>query len=110
MINVTTEAQTRLGQFLTDNKAPRNVRVFFPSTGCGGVGLLSLTVDEPNAGDFSVTIGDIVYCINRELQEVTGGVKIDFKDTGLDSGFVVDSEKILPVLDPDCGPTCGGCC
>ena len=109
MINVTTEAQTRLAQFLTEKKAPRNVRVFFPSAGCGGGGLLSLTVDEPNEGDFQVTVGDIVYCINLKLQEVTGGVKIDFKDNGLDSGFVVDSEKILPAVDSDCGG-CSGCC
>ncbi|MDR2386841.1 MAG: hypothetical protein LBE80_04550 [Deltaproteobacteria bacterium] len=109
MITITPEAQSRLDKFLTDHQAPRNVRVFFPSSGCGGGGLLSLTVDEPNEGDFSTTVGDIVYCINRKLQEVTGGVKIDFQDNGFDSGFVVDSEKILPAVDSDCGG-CSGCC
>jgi Fe-S cluster assembly iron-binding protein IscA len=109
MITITPEAHERLSKFLTDNKAPRNVRVFFPTASCGGSGLLSLTVDEPNEGDFSVTQGDIVYCINKKLQEVTGGVKIDFKDIGLDSGFIVNSDKILPVVDSDCGG-CSGCC
>ncbi|MDR1677308.1 MAG: hypothetical protein LBS44_02835 [Deltaproteobacteria bacterium] len=109
MISISPEAQGRLGKFLTDNNAERNVRIFFPSSGCGGGGLLSLTVDDPNDGDYSVTIGDIVYSINKRLQEVTGGVKIDFKDNGLDSGFTVESEKILPAVDSDCGG-CSGCC
>jgi Fe-S cluster assembly iron-binding protein IscA len=109
MIAITSDAQERLSKFLTDNKAARNVRVFFPSAGCGGEGQLSLTVDEPNEGDFSVSIGDIVYCINKRLQDVTGSVKIDFKDDGRDSGFVVDPEKILPAVDSDCGG-CSGCC
>ncbi|MDR2300904.1 MAG: hypothetical protein LBF38_02530 [Deltaproteobacteria bacterium] len=109
MITVTPEAHSRLDKFLTEHQAARTVRVFFPSSACGGGGLLSLTVDEPNDGDFSTTVGDIVYCINRQLQEVTGGVKIDFQDNGFDSGFVVDSEKILPAIDSDCGG-CSGCC
>jgi Fe-S cluster assembly iron-binding protein IscA len=109
MITISSEAQARLGKFLTDNKATRHVRVFFPSAGCGGAGLLSLTVDDPKESDYSVTIGDIVYCIDKKLQEVTGGIKIDFKDNGLDSGFVVDSDKILPAVDSDCGG-CTSCC
>jgi Fe-S cluster assembly iron-binding protein IscA len=109
MISITDEAQARLSKFLTDNKASRQIRIFFPTAGCGGDGQLSLTVDTPKNDDFSLTIGDIVYCISKDLQDVTGSVKIDFKDLGLDSGFVVDAEKILPAFDADCGG-CSGCC
>jgi Fe-S cluster assembly iron-binding protein IscA len=109
MISVTTEAQERLANFLTVNKAARHVRVFFPTSGCGGDGQLSLTVDDPRDTDFSVTVGDIVYCISKQLQDITGAVKIDFKDIGADSGFVVDAEKILPPIDSDCGG-CSSCC
>ncbi|MDR1296711.1 MAG: hypothetical protein LBO05_04915 [Deltaproteobacteria bacterium] len=110
MISITDEARERLSKFLTDNKASRQIRVFYPTSGCGGDGQLSLTVDAPKDEDFSVTIGDIVYCISKDLQDVTGSVKIDFKDVGRDSGFVVDTEKILPPFESaDCGG-CSGCC
>jgi Fe-S cluster assembly iron-binding protein IscA len=109
MITVTPSAQERLGAFLTQNNASRRVRVFLPSAGCGGEGQLALTVDEPKADDFSVSFGDVVYCISKELQSVTGSVTIDFKDDGGNSGFVVDPEKILPPMDSDCGGGCCGC-
>jgi Fe-S cluster assembly iron-binding protein IscA len=107
MITITPDALSRLGAFLTDNKAVRRVRVFLPTAGCGGDGQLSLTVDEPTEADFSTTIGDIVFSISKDLQELTGDVKIDFKEDGRDSGFVVDSAKILPVMDSGCGSCCG---
>ncbi|MDR0354164.1 MAG: hypothetical protein LBJ64_00255 [Deltaproteobacteria bacterium] len=109
MITITAEAQEQLSAFLTKNNASRNVRIFFPTSGCGGDGQLSLTVDNPNDADYSVSIGDIVYCISKKLQDVTGAVKIDFKVLDRDSGFVVDAEKILPPIDSDCGG-CSGCC
>jgi Fe-S cluster assembly iron-binding protein IscA len=107
MIEITAEALTRLGSFLTDNKTVRHVRVFLPSAGCGGDGQLSLTVDDPTDADFSLTIGDIVFSISKDLQELTGDVKIDFKEDGRDSGFVVGCSKILPTIDSGCGGCCG---
>ncbi|MDR1487562.1 MAG: hypothetical protein LBT62_06185 [Deltaproteobacteria bacterium] len=108
MITVTPVAQERLSQFLTDNKADRNVRVFFPSAGCGGQGQLSLTVDDPHDSDFTTTVGDIVYLIDLKLQQITGSVVIDFKEDGRDSGFVVDPEKVLPAVESsECGSCCG---
>jgi Fe-S cluster assembly iron-binding protein IscA len=108
MITVTPLAQERLSQFLTENKTIRHVRVFLPSAGCGGQGQLSLTVDDPQDSDYTATVGDIIYSINKNLQEQTGKVVIDFKVDGQDSGFIVDPEKILPALDSDCGGC--GCC
>jgi Fe-S cluster assembly iron-binding protein IscA len=107
MITITPDALSRLGAFLTENKTPKRVRVFLPSAGCGGEGQLALTVDDPTDADFSSTIGDIVFTISKDLQELTGDVKIDFKEDGRDSGFVVDSSKILPVMDSGCGGCCG---
>ncbi|MDR2443516.1 MAG: IscA/HesB family protein [Deltaproteobacteria bacterium] len=107
MISITDDALTRLDAFLKENKIIRHIRVFLPSSGCGGEGQLSLTVDDPSEKDFSTTIGEITFSIDKELQEVTGDVKIDFKDDGRDSGFVVDSAKILPAMDSGCGGCCG---
>jgi Fe-S cluster assembly iron-binding protein IscA len=107
MITISPDALTRLGDFLTANNSVRRVRVFLPMAGCGGDGQLSLTVDEPKDSDWQATIGDIVFCIGKDLQELTGDVKIDFKVDGRDSGFVVEPSKILPAFDSDCGGCCG---
>jgi Fe-S cluster assembly iron-binding protein IscA len=110
MIKITSLAQERLKDFLTQNKATPNVRVFLPTSGCGGDGQhLSLTVDDPNDQDFSLTTGDITFSINHLLLDLTGAITIDFKDDGFDSGFVIDHQKILPPVDSDCGG-CSGCC
>jgi Fe-S cluster assembly iron-binding protein IscA len=65
-------------------------------------------VDLPTEQDFTVKTGDLTLIIGRTLMAVTGDVTIDFKNNGLDSGFVVETEKILPVRDMDCGG-CTGC-
>jgi predicted molibdopterin-dependent oxidoreductase YjgC len=52
----------------------------------------------------------MTLAISRKLLKVTGPVTIDFKEDGRDSGFVVDSENILPVVDSDCDSCGGGCC
>jgi Fe-S cluster assembly iron-binding protein IscA len=107
MITITPDALSRLSAFLTESKTVKHVRVFLASASCGGDGQLSLTVDDPTEADFSSTIGDIVFSIGKDLQELTGEVKIDFKEDGRDSGFVVESAKILPVMDSGCGGCCG---
>jgi Fe-S cluster assembly iron-binding protein IscA len=107
MITITPLAQEKLSNFLTENKSVHHVRIFLPSVSCSGQGQLSLTVDDPHDSDFTATIGDIVFSISKELQLITGSVAIDFKVAGMDSGFVVDSEKILPAVDSDCGGCCG---
>ena len=107
MIKVTPEALSRLSTFLDENKSVKHVRIFLASASCGGDGQLSLTVSDPTDADFSSTIGDILFSIGKDLQELTGEVKIDFKEEGRNSGFVVESAKILPVMDPGCGGCCG---
>jgi Fe-S cluster assembly iron-binding protein IscA len=107
MISITPDALSRLSAFLEENKTVKHVRVFIASASCGGDGQLSLTVSDPTKDDFSSAIGDVVFCISKDLQELTGDVKIDFKDDGRDSGFVVEPSKILPVMDSGCGGCCG---
>jgi Fe-S cluster assembly iron-binding protein IscA len=107
MIEITPDALSRLSAFLEENKTVKHVRVFIASASCGGDGQLSLTVSDPTDADFSSTIGGIVFSISKDLKELTGDVRIDFKDDGRDSGFVVESSKILPVMDSGCGGCCG---
>ena len=109
MITITPDALSRLSAFLDEHKTSKHVRVFIATAGCGGGGdgQLALTVSDPTQNDFSSTIGDIVFSINKDLQELTGDVKIDFKEEGRDSGFVVESAKNLPVMDSGCDGCCG---
>jgi Fe-S cluster assembly iron-binding protein IscA len=108
MINITPDALKRLSEFLIDKKASLSVRIHQTAESCGGDGFLVLSVDLPNEQDFTVKAGDLTLMIQRTLMAITGDVTIDFKNNGLDSGFVVETQKILPVRDMDCGG-CTGC-
>jgi Fe-S cluster assembly iron-binding protein IscA len=109
MINITPTALKELSGFLTEKKATPSVRVFLPPSSCGGDGQLSLTVDRPGEADFSTTAGILTLVIKKELLERTGSVTIDYQTRGDDSGFVVETEKLLPVQVPDCSGCAGGC-
>ncbi|MDR2198913.1 MAG: IscA/HesB family protein [Deltaproteobacteria bacterium] len=108
MIKITPTALKELTGFLTEKKATPSVRVILPPASCGGLGQLSLTVDAPGETDFSTKEGGLTLVINKGLLEKTGGVTIDFQNNGFDSGFVVESEKLLPPATPDCSG-CDGC-
>ncbi|MDR2142349.1 MAG: hypothetical protein LBR11_11285 [Deltaproteobacteria bacterium] len=109
MIAITPLALEKLTAFLAESKTTPQVRVFLPQAGCGGSVQLSLTVDGPSENDFSVQRGSLTLSIDKQLQQLTGSVNIDFQDDGQDSGFVVEPEKILPPVDSDCCG-CTDCC
>ena len=108
MIHITPLALPQLSDFLTEKKATPSIRVHQTSAGCGGEGFLVLSVDNPTEQDFVTTAGNLTLMIGRSLIAVTGDVTIDFKDNGMDSGFVVETQKILPVRDDGCDG-CSGC-
>lgn len=107
MISITPAAQEKLSAYLSENKVDPKVRIYLPEGGCGGGGQVSLAIDQPNPGDVSITAGDLELFMSRDLSEVLGKVKVDFKDDGQDSGFVVESEKPVPV--ESCGGGCSCC-
>ena len=109
MINITPLALKELSGFLSEKKATPSVRVYLPPPSCGGDGRLSLTVDRPGDSDFATTAGGLTLVIRRDLLEKTGSVTIDFQTLGSDSGFVVETEKLLPPPAPDCSGCAGGC-
>jgi Fe-S cluster assembly iron-binding protein IscA len=96
---------TNLTEFLAGQKAAPSVRVHQTSAGCSGPqdGFLALSVDTPNDFDFKTTAGDLTLLISRKLLDVTGDVTIDYKTVGGESGFVVETQKIMPVQELDCG-------
>jgi Fe-S cluster assembly iron-binding protein IscA len=109
MISITPVALKELSGFLSEKKATPSVRVFLPPASCGGDGQLSLTVDMPGDADFSTKAGDLTLVISKNLLTRTGNVTIDFQTNGFDSGFVVETEKILPPPIVDCSSCAGGC-
>lgn len=106
MISITPAAQEKLSAYLSENKVDPKVRIYLPEGGCGGGGQVSLAIDQPNPGDVSITAGDLELFMSRDLSEVLGKVKVDFKDDGRDSGFVVESENQPPAGESS---GCGGC-
>lgn len=108
MINITPVAQEKLTAYLAENKVEPKVRIYLPECDCsGGGGQISLALDQPADGDVTVQAGDLQLFMAQALSDQVGKVTIDFKDDGRDSGFVVLSEKPLPVMK---APTCGGGC
>jgi len=107
MISITPVAQEKLSAYLATNKVDPKVRVYL-ADGCGG-GQISLAIDQPGPGDITIQAGDLELFMTRDLHEVLGKVKVDFKDDGHDSGFVVESENPPPASSSGCGGcTCCG--
>lgn len=108
MISITPLAQEKLSAYLAENKVEPKIRIYLPAGDCcGGGGQISLTLDRPNEGDITTTAGDLELFMDPDLYEQVGKVTIDFKDDGQDSGFVVESEKPVPV--ESCGGGCSCC-
>lgn len=110
MISITPVAQEKLSSYLAENKVEPKVRIYLPSCGCSGGGdQIALTLDQPAEGDIKVETGGLELFMSQDLFDQVGKVSIDFKDDGRNSGFIVDSEKPVPVEDAGCGGcTCCG--
>ena len=104
MIDITHAAREILTSFLSSRKIPLKVRVTFPP-GCGGdLDQLILVPDQPATGDISVDFGPLTLCMDRDLFEQVGRVRVDYRDAGYDYGFVIECER--PPFD---GGGCSGC-
>jgi Fe-S cluster assembly iron-binding protein IscA len=108
MIHITPLALTTLSDFLKEKKVTPSVRVHQTPPSCGGDGQLVLSVDTAYDSDFTSKAGDLTLIISRALMKITGDVTIDFKNNGMDSGFVVGTQNIMPIVARDCDG-CSGC-
>lgn len=110
MISITPLAQEKLSAYLTENKVAPKVRIYLPECDCSGSGgQLSLALDQPVNGDVTHKAGELELFMAQDLYDKVGQVTIDFKDDGRNSGFVVESEKPVPVSIPECGSGCSCC-
>jgi Uncharacterized conserved protein len=110
MINITPVAQEKLSAYLSENKVAPKVRIYLPDCDCSGNGgQISLALDQPAPGDITAQAGDLELFMSQDLYDKVGKVTVDFKDDGRNSGFVVESEKPVPVSAPECGGGCSCC-
>ncbi|MDR3038110.1 MAG: hypothetical protein LBV21_02295, partial [Candidatus Adiutrix sp.] len=94
MLALTPLAQEKLTAYLAESKLEPKVRVQISSGCCGGdEGQLILTPDPPAPGDIFAEFGSLTLSLSRDLYEQVGRVRVDFRDEGHDSGFIVESER-----------------
>ncbi|MDR2353161.1 MAG: IscA/HesB family protein [Deltaproteobacteria bacterium] len=108
MIQITNEALSQLQGFFASRTVNPSVRVYLPLNSCSSE--LALRLDDPREEDFKTTHGTLTLLIRKHLLEKTGKVTIDYKTVGNETGFVVETEKILPIVQnrKSC-TTCPGC-
>ena len=102
MIDITPLARENLTSFLEGKKLPLQVRITFPP-GCDEDQLI-LVPGQPAPGDLSLDFGPLTLCLSRDIHDLVGGVRVDFRDEGQDCGFVVECER-----PPSDGGFCEGC-
>ena len=104
MIVLTPLAQEKLTAFMEEKKLGLSVRVAFPSGCCGDGGQLILVPDQAAPGDIRAKFGPLTLCLSRDLFDLVGRVRIDFRVEGHDYGFVVESQR-----PPTGRDDCAGC-
>lgn len=67
---------------------------------------MGLVLDEPRETDNTVELEGVTYLIDKELDESTGGVKVDYVDQGYAKGFVISSTNELGGGNSGCGTSC----
>lgn len=111
MLDITTEANEKLVEYLKDNNITSALRVLLMQGGCSGPSLGLALDEEKKQLDERFQRQDLTFLIDKELLRQCGGVTIDYIDSGSRSGFSVRSSKPLPggggCSSGSCGS--GGC-
>ncbi len=102
-------AQEEMTKYLEEHNLTPQIRIYVaPPAGCGGSEQLTLALDGPHPGDTTHEEGGITYSINTDLLQAIAQVTIDFREEDGDRGFVLMTDRPLPVSDSHCGK-CTSC-
>ena len=101
MVQVSDSARAELDAFFTD-KPKSGIRIYLAPGGCSGP-RLALALDEANENDKSFEANGYTFCLESDLLERVGSVKIDVSYMG----FMVEPE--LPLGGGGCSSCGGGC-
>ena len=107
MIEITEQAQRKLGDYLKENSLDSAIRVYLSEGSCCGPSL-ALALDEVKDTDDKLETGGVTYIIDRGLSAEVGAVCVDFVEQGGRSGFMVSSDK--PAAPKESGGCGGSCC
>lgn len=108
MITISDAAQKELDAFFDANQdAPKSVRIYLAPGGCCGPAL-NMALDPATDTDAQEDINGVVYCMAKELFEVTGAISVDISYMG----FTITPENPLPSMGGGCSCSggCGGGC
>lgn len=100
-VSLTPEAKKELDAYF-EGKEKGDIRIFMAPGGCSGPRLV-LALDEPKDEDEVLDVDGYKFCIDKNLANDTGDIRIELNDMG----FMVIPEKPLP---QPAGGGCGGCC
>lgn len=110
MLEVTSQANTKLVEYMQSNNVNSALRVFLTQGGCSGPAL-ALALDEKKPGDEEFSFSPLTFLVEKALLTQCGTITIDFIDSGSRSGFSVLSSTPLPggggCSSGSCGT--GGC-
>ena len=104
MIDITPLAREKLLAHLTEHKIETQVRILLSSGCCGDESQLILAPGQPAPGDISVVFGPLTLCLNRDLYEQVGPVRVEYLEDGAEAGFFVACER-----EAADGGGCAGC-
>ena len=101
MVQLSDTARAELEAFFSD-KPKSGIRIYLAPGGCSGP-RLALALDEPTENDKAFEANGFTFCLESDLLERVGSVKIDVGYMG----FMVEPE--LPLGGGGCASCGGGC-
>ena len=106
MLEVTELAISNLKSYMEQNNIDSALRVALMQGGWSGPSL-GLALDEPKDNDTTVEESDLTFLVDNELMASCGGIKIDFVESGMRSGFSITSK--IPIAGAGGGCSSGSC-
>ncbi len=95
MLEVTSQANSKLVEYMQENNITSALRVFISEGGCSGPAL-ALALDEEKQGDQVFNQNDLVILVEQNIIDQCGSITVDYVDAGNRSGFSIQPANPLP--------------
>ena len=93
MFEVTQEASNRIKEFLKEQKDPKPIRILVTDGGFRGAYLV-MAQDDRKEGDEVIVDRDVTFVVEKSLLERTKPIRIDYVQSTLGSGYILDSRLL----------------
>ncbi len=111
MLEVTTQANEKLIEYLQANNISSSLRIALMQGGCSGPSL-RLALDEEKPTDELFARQKLTFLVEKDLLQQCGTITVDYAEAGSRSGFTITSANPLPETGGGCSSgSCGsgGC-